>query len=48
MRDYKVTVNPLVDIDHYPLPTAEDIFAKLAEVDSLVNWICPMHVVNWS
>ena len=28
--DYKVTVNPHVMVDKYPLPTAEDIFATLA------------------
>ena len=27
--DYKVTVNPHVMVDKYPLPTAEDIFATL-------------------
>jgi hypothetical protein len=25
--DYKVTVNPMIDLEHYPLPTAESIFA---------------------
>jgi len=27
--DYKVTVNPAIKVDKYPLPTTEDIFASL-------------------
>ena len=28
--DYKVSVNPMLDVDQYPLPNIEDIFATLS------------------
>ena len=29
-RDYKVTINPLLEIDQHPLPRPEDLFATLS------------------
>ena len=29
-EDHKVTVNPSLEVDHYPLPNPEDLFASLS------------------
>ena len=38
--DYKITINPELKVDQYPVPTAEDLFATLAGGRLSQNWIC--------
>ena len=37
--DFKVTINPVLEVDQYPLPRPEDIFSTLAGGSGLVSWI---------
>ena len=45
--DYKVTLNQLIDIDLYPLPTAEDIFATLAGGKQFTTLDFRMRTHSW-
>lgn len=42
--DYKRTVNKGIDINHYPLPVPDDIFASLMKVKFSVYSICQEHI----
>lgn len=47
--DYKMTVNQCAGVDQYPLPNAEDLFATLSGVKSLVRLIyhMPLSKLSW-
>ena len=42
--DYKIAINPVLDIDKYPLPTPEDLFATLAGDKSFQNLTSHMRI----
>ena len=35
--DYKVTINPVLEIDHHPLPRPEELFATLSGVKNFTT-----------
>lgn len=47
--DYKTTVDQSADVDQYPLPNAEDLFATLAGGRSLARliYLMPISKLNW-
>ncbi|PFX22067.1 Uncharacterized protein K02A2.6 [Stylophora pistillata] len=38
--DYKVTINPVLDVPEHPMPTADDLFTQLNGGESLPSWTC--------
>ena len=39
--DYKITINPALDVPEHPMPTADDLFTQLNGGKSLQSWACP-------
>ena len=39
--DYKITINPALDVPEHPMPTADDLFTQLNGGKSLQSWTCP-------
>ena len=46
--DYKVTVNPVLQVDQFPMPRPNDLFATLAGEKNSLNSICLTHINKWS
>ena len=45
-RDYKVTMNPVLDVDQHLLPHPEDLFATLARGNYFSVWISHTHMIR--
>ena len=46
--DYKVTVNPVLEVDHYLLPTSEDLSASVAGAKCPPNLTCHRRTKKWN
>ena len=45
--DYKVSLNPAMEVDKYPLPNLEDMLASFTDNHFSQNWICLLPTYNW-
>ena len=41
--DYKVSINPYMEVDQHPLPNPTELMVKLTGGRKLQNWICLQH-----
>jgi len=46
--DYKVTTNPVLEVDNYLLPTPVDLFAQLQGQSVSPNLTYHRHTNNWN
>ena len=45
--DYTVTINPVLEVDRYPLPTSEDLFATVSGAKYFSKLDYHMHTCRW-
>ena len=44
--DFRITINPVFKLDHYPIPRVEDLFARLSKcLPKLSTVLYPLHVL---
>ena len=45
--NFKVTVNPALEVDQHPIPKPEDIFASCLVANALAHWTWHRHTSGW-